>query len=302
MMNCAVGTDELAVLRERTRVLAELAFAEDVGCGDITAGLVEAQGSGAFVLVARQAGVFCGREVAPIVLDVFGGGIELEWCECGCDGARMSQPPVTVATLRGRVQQILTVERTLLNFLQRLSGIATKARAFVDAVAGTGAEILDTRKTTPGWRVLEKYAVRCGGGRNHRMGLYDAVLIKDNHLAGCPPARTAARVHELLNRLTDVDPRPRFIEVEADHLIQVEQLLDVVGVDVILLDNFSLDDMRRAVELRDARNLRGKVRLEASGGVTLESVRAIAETGVDCISVGGLTHSAVALDLALDHR
>jgi len=288
-----------APLCERTRVLAELALAEDVGRGDLTAALAES-GPGRFALVARQAGIFAGRQIVPIVLDVFGGQVEVAWTECGCDGARLAHPPVAVAELRGPVRQVLTVERTLLNFLQRLCGIATRTRAFVDAVAGTGAEILDTRKTTPGWRVLEKYAVRCGGGRNHRMGLHDAVLIKDNHLAGSPPERTAATVFDMLNRLAGVDPPPKFVEVEADTLFQVEQLLNVVGVEIILLDNFTLDDMCRAVELRDARNLRGRVRLEASGGITLETVRAVAETGVDCISVGALTHSAVALDLALD--
>jgi nicotinate-nucleotide pyrophosphorylase (carboxylating) len=196
---------------------------------------------------------------------------------------------------------VLTVERTLLNFLQRLCGVATRTRAFVDAVAGTGAQILDTRKTIPGWRVLDKYAVRCGGGRNHRIGLFDAILIKDNHLAAFAPNRVAAGVHELLNRAAALNPPPKFVEVEVDTLDQAEQLFDVVGIDIILCDNFSLADLRRAVELRDARNLRGKVRLEASGGVDLSSVRAIAETGVDCISVGGLTHSTPALDLALDH-
>lgn len=291
---------DLGLLHERARVLAELAYAEDVGRGDITAGLVADDDAGVFAVVVRQDGVFCGREVTPIVLAAFGGGIELAWAAEGADGTCIAGAPVTVATLRGPAQRVLTVERTLLNFLQRLCGVATRTRAFVERVAGTGAEILDTRKTTPGWRVLEKYAVRCGGGRNHRMGLHDAILIKDNHLAGYPAGRTAAAVHDLLNRAGGLNPPPKFVEVEADTLAQVEQIFDVIGVDVVLCDNFSLDDLRRAVALRDARNLRGKVKLEASGGIDLTTVRAVAETGVDFISVGSLTHSAVALDLALD--
>jgi nicotinate-nucleotide pyrophosphorylase (carboxylating) len=312
-MTRAFQSNELATLHERTRVLAELAYVEDVGRGDITAALVAADAAGlpandqaskaaagSFALVARQAGVFAGREIVPIVLEVFGGGVDVAWTEAGHDGARLTGPSVVLATLHGPIQPILTIERTLLNFLQRLCGIATHTRAFVDAVAGTGATILDTRKTTPGWRVLEKYAVRCGGGRNHRMGLHDAILIKDNHLAAYPPQRTAAAVHDMLNRAAMIDPPPAFVEVEADTLEQVAQVFDVIGVDVVLCDNFPLEDLRRAAALRDARNLKGKVKLEASGGIELTTVRQVAETGVDYISVGSLTHSAIALDLALD--
>ncbi|MCB9849715.1 MAG: carboxylating nicotinate-nucleotide diphosphorylase [Phycisphaerales bacterium] len=290
-------------LTNQVRRLAEMAREEDVGRGDITAGLLGGSadgGAGEFHLVGREAGVFAGRDVAPIVLDVFGGGIELAWTEAGRDGAQISEPPTVLATLTGSVQSILTVERTFLNFLQRTSGIATHTRRFVDAVAGTNAEILDTRKTTPGWRHIEKYAVSCGGGRNHRMGLHDAILIKDNHLAGYPPERIAVAVYEMLNHAGEINPPPTFVEVEADTLAQAEQLFDVIGIDVILLDNFPLEDLRRAVELRDARKLRDKVKLEASGGITLDTVRAVAETGVDYISAGAITHSAIVLDLAFD--
>jgi len=233
--------------QNQVRQLAEMARDEDVGCGDITSGLLADGLAGndairKFQVVAREAGVFAGVEVAPIVLDVFGGDVTIAWTDAGKDGSHMHPAPTVVAELSGPVQAVLTLERTLLNFLQRLCGIATRTRAFVDAVAGTGAEILDTRKTTPGWRHLEKYAVRCGGGHNHRMGLHDAILIKDNHLAGYPPERTAAAVHEMLNRATDVNPPPTFVEVEADTLAQAEQLFDVIGVDVILLDNFTLAD------------------------------------------------------------
>jgi nicotinate-nucleotide pyrophosphorylase (carboxylating) len=187
---------------------------------------------------------------------------------------------------------MLTGERVALNFLQRLCGVATMTRQYVEAVAGTGAVILDTRKTTPGLRWLEKYAVRCGGGRNHRMGLYDAVLIKDNHLAalrGEAPNPIGAAVARVRRQFPG-----RRVEVEADTLAQVREALEA-GADVVLLDNMPVEDLRRAVGLA-----RGRARTEASGGVDLGSVRGIAETGVDYVSVGALTHSARAMDIALD--
>jgi nicotinate-nucleotide pyrophosphorylase (carboxylating) len=170
----------------------------------------------------------------------------------------------------------------------------------VDAVAGTEVKICDTRKTVPGWRILDKYAVRCGGGRNHRVGLYDAVLVKDNHLADVPGDRLAAAVSHLLDGAARLDPPPTFIEIEADTLEQVEQLFKLPGIDVILLDNFTTAQLRKAVRLRKSLGLVGKVRLEASGGVTLDQVRVLAETGVDRISVGAITHSAPAIDLSLE--
>ncbi len=201
-----------------------------------------------------------------------------------------------IASVAGPMRAILAMERTALNFLQRLSGVATLTARFVAEVAGTGAVILDTRKTTPGWRALEKYAVRCGGGRNHRLGLYDAVLIKDNHLAwlahqGDPivSAIASARAHA---------PPGTVVEVEVDSLDQLDRALEC-RPDVILVDNFGPDSLAEAVRRRDA--LAPGVLLEASGGVTLQSVRALAETGVDRISVGALTHSAPALDVGLDY-
>jgi nicotinate-nucleotide pyrophosphorylase (carboxylating) len=188
----------------------------------------------------------------------------------------------------GPERAILTAERVALNFLGRLSGIATLTRRYVDAVAGTGAAILDTRKTTPGLRVLEKHAVACGGGRNHRFGLDDAVLVKDNHLRA---AGSVARAVELVRAATDLP-----VEVECESLDQVRQAL-AAGVDAILLDNMSLDELRTAVVLTG-----GRARLEASGGITLDNVRAVAETGVDEISVGALTHSARSLDISLELR
>lgn len=287
----------------QARCLAKMARDEDLGSGDITGSLLqepgEGRGRGRFRLLAKQEGVFAGREIAQAVLDVYESGLAVSWLAGGEDGTVLTDCPVELAYVEGPVSELLAAERVLLNFLQRLCGVATLTRRFVDAVAGTGAVIMDTRKTTPGWRLLEKYAVRCGGGWNHRMGLYDAILIKDNHLAAFTVEQTGAAVTDLLKRAASLKPPPAFVEVEADCLARVEQLLRVAGVDVVMLDNFAVADVRRAVELRDTLDLRDKVKLEASGGVTLDTVRSIAATGVDRISIGAITHSAVALDLSL---
>jgi nicotinate-nucleotide pyrophosphorylase (carboxylating) len=302
------------------RELIALARREDLGSGDITSALLETTATPArFQLLAKASGVFAGREIAPPILAAFDPAIRIEWIPAIVDGARLSTPRTELASIRGPLASILSAERTLLNFLQRLCGIASLTRAFVDAVAGTQAAIYDTRKTVPGWRLLDKYAVRCGGGRNHRMGLYDAVLLKDNHLAGFDPRRLAATVFEMLNRLpagqgeapaepteprasarADSPPAEPQVEIEVSSLEQFEQLLNVVAVDVILLDNFHTAQLRQAVQLRDARGLRGKIELEASGGVTLHNVRDIAAAGVERISVGAITHSVPALDLSLE--
>ncbi|NOS99017.1 MAG: nicotinate-nucleotide diphosphorylase [Phycisphaerales bacterium] len=322
-------TDELMLneLRSRATILARLAREEDLGAGDVTAALNPRPDEPLTArLIARQPGVLAGREIAHQVLAVYSDQIEMCWRDGIGDGTHWNDVPSELAVLRGMAGDVLAAERVLLNFLQRLCGIATLTREFVDAVAGTGAAIFDTRKTTPGWRALEKYAVRCGGGCNHRMGLYDAVLIKDNHIVGVSTERLAGHVFGMLNALAarntrsnvhdhggprftaGLSPRPgeargerpSFIAVEADTLEQVEALLTVVGIDVILLDNFLPAKMRQAVELRDRRNLRGKVALEASGGITLHNVRTVAATGVERISVGAITHSAPAIDLALE--
>ena len=193
-----------------------------------------------------------------------------------------------------QARAILTAERVALNFLQRLSGVATITRLFVDAVAGTNARILDTRKTTPGWRRFEKYAVACGGGQNHRFGLFDMVLIKDNHLAALREEKPNA-IAAAIARSRQAYPNLK-VEVEADQLDQVQQAVEA-GADIILLDNMSLEDLRGAVKL-----VQGRSKLEASGGVNLNTVRSIAETGVDFISVGALTHSARAVDIGLDFK
>lgn len=281
--------------------LIALAKNEDLGRGDLTAALIaHPQELAEFELVGKQAGILAGVDIALPVLRAYDPQIQMTWREGTGDGFAMSAGPQSLATITGPLGALLSAERVLLNFLQRLSGIATLTRQFVDAVAGTEVTILDTRKTTPGMRLLERYAVRCGGGKNHRLGLFDAVLVKDNHLAGVEPNRIAATVFEMLNRAGAVVGNPSFVEVEAQSLRQVEELLKVIGIDIILLDNFLEEDLRAAVMLRDAAGLKGKVRLEASGGVKLDNVRAIAESGVERISVGALTHSAAALDLSLE--
>ena len=265
------------------RVLAA-ALAEDVGTGDVTTdGVVPADARCRAELLVEEPGVVCG---IPLALEVF---VKLDPSVTGealvQEGALL-EAPGAVARLEGLARAVLTGERTALNLLGRLSGIATLTRRYVDAVEGTGATILDTRKTTPGLRELEKYAVRCGGGRNHRVGLYDMILLKENHL------RVAGGIRKAVAALGPRNGTP--LEVEAETLDEVRDALDA-GVDRILLDNMRLDDLRRAVDVAG-----GRVPLEASGGISLDTVRAVAETGVDFISVGALTHGARSLAVSLD--
>ena len=231
--------------------------------------------------IGVAAGVACAR-LALAALDP-----EARFETLVADGAPLAAGTV-LARAQGNARAILSAERTGLNLLGRLCGVATLTRAYVDAVDGTGARIVDTRKTTPGLRHLEKYAVRCGGGVNHRFGLDDAILIKDNHIAAC------GGVSEAVRRARAFAGHLMKVEVEVDGLDQLEDALRH-GPDVVMLDNFSLDDLRAAVAVA-----KGRAVLEASGGVNLQTVRAIAETGVDVISVGALTHSAAALDIGLD--
>jgi nicotinate-nucleotide pyrophosphorylase (carboxylating) len=197
------------------------------------------------------------------------------------------------------MRPLLSAERVLLNFVQRLSGVATQTHRYVQAIAGTAARIYDTRKTTPGWRLLEKYAVRCGGGQNHRMGLYDGLLIKDNHLAAIPLPQLAAQLNQIVQTSRREAPS-RFVQVEVDRLEQLREVLKVEHIDSVLLDNMDCPTMVQAVQMRNQAGRQGTLALEASGGVNLTTVRAIAETGVERISVGALTHSAVSLDIGLD--
>ena len=266
------------------------ALAEDLGeRGDLTARYFLPEGKSATAkVVARTAGVFCGSVVAEEVCRQVDG--QLQWSVVVEDGASFPTG-ATLARISGPVRSLVTAERTLLNYLQRLCGIATLTRRHVDAVAGTKARILDTRKTTPGWRLLEKYAVRCGGGHNHRMGLYDAAMVKDNHLAcGLTGPALQAAILKLKADFPDA-----WVELEADTLEQVRGFLALEGVDRILLDNMPPSQLAEAVAM-----VGGKIPLEASGGVTLDSLPAIAASGVDFVSVGALTHSATALDIGLD--
>lgn len=264
-----------------------LALAEDLGGrGDITTQATVAQSARAQCTIrARQAGVLAGREVAQACFTQIDPALQLDWHVRDGEGL---QSDAVLVEIRGRARSILTAERTALNFLGRLSGIATLTRAYVDAVAGTGVQIAHTRKTTPGLRALELAAVRAGGGASHRFGLDDAILIKDNHIAACGDVREAIRrARRQAGHMTRV-------AVEVDRLDQLQTAVEA-GIDNILLDNFSLPNLRQAVE-----QTAGAVVLEASGGVDLGTVRAIAETGVDIISVGAITHSAPSLDLGLD--
>ena len=283
--------------------LIQLAFEEDLGSqGDITSRAVippDLQGKAAFV--ARAAGVVAGLPVVELALQTAQTPL-LRFEPLLEDGTRV-QPGERIAVVTGLLELILSAERIALNFLQHLSGIATLTRKYVDAVAGLPCQILDTRKTLPGWRLLEKYAVRCGGGHNHRMGLYDGILIKDNHLAAL--AGQSYDMADAVMRGRESVGGSVPLEIEVDTLAQLDEAL-ACRPEIILLDNMNLDDLREAVRRRDLEESRREpdsreVLLEASGGVTLETVRAIAEIGVDRISVGALTHSAPALDIALDY-
>ena len=273
----------MAVAVDTLRVVYA-ALAEDVGAGDVTTeATVDADASGEAELLLKEPGVVCGLDVAEAVFRALDEDVRFEAL---VDEGAAVEGVTVVARVAGLQRAILAGERTALNFLGRLSGIATLTRRYVDAVEGTGAAILDTRKTTPGLRVLEKHAVATGGGRNHRLALDDGVLVKDNHL------RAAGSIHAAVERLREVTPLP--IEVECDTLDQVSEALDA-SADGLLLDNMSLDMLAAAVSLA-----KGRARLEASGGITLENVRAVAETGVDEISIGALTHSARSLDVSLE--
>jgi len=269
--------------------LIDLALAEDIGTGDVTSQYFTGTSRQAVArIVARQPCVLAGTSVA---WEVFRRIDETLRVSCDRkDGDRLEQGDVAM-TISGKAASLLTAERTALNFLQRLSGVATLTREYVEAIQSTSARILDTRKTTPGWRLLEKAAVAAGGAVNHRIGLYDMVMVKDNHLAA------GTTLEELQTAIHDVHAnRPGVrIELEADTLDQVRDFLTLEGVDVILLDNMPPATLREAVAMRKP----GLV-FEASGGITLDTIRAVAETGVDFISVGALTHSARAVDLSME--
>jgi nicotinate-nucleotide pyrophosphorylase (carboxylating) len=283
MIAFPLGSEEL---RDHVR----RALAEDVGWGDVTTQAVidpavQAQG----VIAYREAGVVAGLPVAAAVYAVLDPAVR--WRSLVADGATVAAA-AAAAEISGPAASLLTGERLALNYLQRLSGIATRTARYAQALAGTGARLVDTRKTTPGLRSLEKYAVRCGGGSNHRHGLSDGVLVKDNHIAIL--RRQGVALRDAVARVRATVPHSLRVEVEVDRLDQIEEVL-AGGADIILLDNMPPATLAEAVRL-----VAGRAITEASGGITLESIRACAEAGVDLISVGALTHSAPALDIGLD--
>ena len=277
--------------------LVRLALDEDLGAaGDLTSAAVVPDGlPGRAVLASRSPGVLAGLDAARLAFDAVDPSLAFE--AHLADGAALRQG-TRIATVAGPMRSILAGERTALNFLQRLCGIATQTALYAQRVAGLPVLLLDTRKTLPGWRLLEKHAVRMGGGRNHRMGLHDGILIKDNHLAGSRIADRKEQVEAAVRAARAAHGARVPLEVEVDTLQQLDAALGC-GPDIVLLDNMTLDQLRQAVARRDA--AAPAVKLEASGGVTLDTVRAIAQTGVDRVSVGALTHSAAALDIGLDY-
>jgi len=283
------NADRVRTIDDDVLHLIDVALAEDRGSGDWTSRwVVPARTRARARIVAKAKGILAGLDVALAVFVRIDPRVQME--AQGADGDAV-EPGDVICELGGPARAILTGERVALNFLQRLSGVATLTRRFVDEAAGTGARILDTRKTTPGWRTLEKAAVRAGGGTNHRRGLYDAVLVKDNHIA------IAGSLSEAVRRVQESNTRALPVIVEVRDRAEVDEALDA-GIDRLLLDNMDVETIRAVVRL--ARDRMPRITLEASGNVTLERVRDIAGTGVDFISVGAITHSATALDLSLD--
>lgn len=267
--------------------IIRLGIQEDIGHGDLTTNCCIPAGLCVTAhVIAKSPGVVCGIHIAEMVFKSLDPGID--WEPIASDGDVITGGREILAKLSGSAQSVLSGERLALNLMQRMSGVATLTRKYVDLVRGTSARIVDTRKTTPGLRVLEKYAVTVGGGRNHRTGLFDAVMIKDNHIRACGSITAA------VNAVKNAVGHTTSIEVETTNLDEVEEALQS-GVQIILLDNMDLTHMREAVRL-----VAGRALTEASGGITIETVRSIAETGVNVISVGALTHSVVSMDISLD--
>ncbi len=263
--------------------IVKLALDEDIGSGDITAALVSSRDAAHATVITREAGVLCGTQFVDAVFYAVDPGVSVKWNKA--DGDRLA-PNDVLFTLAGNARSILTGERAALNFLQMLSGTASYSASLASIVQGTNAKLLDTRKTIPGFRNAQKYAVTCGGCFNHRIGLFDAFLIKENHIAACGGIRQAI---EQARQSAPGKP----IEIEVENLQELEQAL-TAKADRVMLDNFTLDDMRRAVAMT-----KGEVELEASGNVTEATLRGIAETGVDFISIGALTKVVMPLDLSL---
>jgi len=279
------------------RPLIKMAIEEDLGQGDVTSELFFADEVTKARIVSREEIIVCGMDIAGEILTLFDKKLKLNVL---VDDGQPAHVGSKLATIEGPLRSMLSTERVMLNFLQRLSGIATTTRKYVWAIHGTKAKIYDTRKTLPGWRLLEKYAVRCGGGYNHRLGLYDGILIKDNHLAqlGANFQSKLKKIVEQARKVKSV----KFVAVEVDHVDhQLNHVLKIPGIDIVLLDNMGQWQLKHAVDMRNEMSGKSKKPLlEASGNITLKSVSAIAQCGIDRIAVGAITHSAAAVDIALD--
>ena len=292
---------------DEIRELIQLARREDLAGGggredDVTSRLLVAEDLvGVGTLVQKEVGIACGLPIVEMICRVYDERLRVEMIPGFhmeiIEGRFSDMRRTPLLRVRGPMRSLLSAERVVLNFLQRLSGVATLTHRFARRVEGTAAKVVDTRKTLPGFRALDKYAVRAGGGVNHRMGLYDGLLVKDNHIAHVPLRSLAQALSDIARRARAEDAQ-RLVEAEVDDLDQLREVLKVDGIDVILLDNMDCPSMELAVRMR--REAGRKVLLEASGGVTLETVRSVAQTGVDRIAVGALTHSAAALDIGLD--
>lgn len=260
-----------------------IALQEDIGSGDLTAELIPKNNVAKAKIISRQAAVICGKELVTKVFHKIDSTIKINWFIE--DGANV-KANTTLCELEGNARSLLTGERTALNFLQTLSSTATLTKQFVEALKGTNTKLLDTRKTLPGLRLAQKYAVTCGGGYNHRFGLYDAVLIKENHIMA------AGSITAAINKARSLYP-DKCIEVEVQNLSELKEAL-TTSVNIVMLDNFTLDNIRKAVKIAA-----GKVKLEISGGVTLKTIHALAETGVDYISVGAITKTVMPIELSM---
>jgi nicotinate-nucleotide pyrophosphorylase (carboxylating) len=289
---------------EDLRDIIQLARREDFRNDDVTSRLMIPEDAiGVGTLMQKETGVVCGLPIVEMICRTYDErlrvemipGFHLEIIEGRFSDAQRSP----LLRLRGPLRSLLSAERIILNFLQRMSGVATQTQRYVRRTSGTTARIYDTRKTMPGFRLLDKYAVRCGGGFNHRIGLFDGLLVKDNHIAAIAIKELHGYLTKVVSRCRAEDPS-RLVEIEVDTLDQLREVLKVDGVQAILLDNMDCPKMEMAVDLRNKAGKKGPVELEASGGVTLETVRRIAETGVERIAVGAITHSASALDISLE--
>ncbi len=282
----------------KVQSLIQMAIEEDLGWGDVTSELLFKEGAVAKAnIISREEIVICGMDVVREILKCYDERLKLKIRINDGESAHVGSK---LAIIEGPLRSMLTVERVMLNFLQRLSGIATTTRKYVRAIQGTKAKIYDTRKTMPGWRILEKYAVRCGGGYNHRLGLYDGVLIKDNHLAQLG-RKFQPKLRKIICQARKLKGI-KFIAVEVDHVDdQLNYVLEIPGIDIVLLDNMGQWQLKHAVDMRN--KMCGKNKkplLEASGNITLNNVSAIAQCGIERIAVGAITHSARAVDIGLD--